>query len=1631
MPATKSDYQIVQLNNPSDLEAVQQSNDPKLMIGILSDISLDLKQLTIDPQKVAGLIVNWLEVSGTERSFNELASLRITVPLFLLVNLQDTKLVSDALKKNKNICILYSAKQFPLAEIAYWVMRILDNRQQLFVRSEEKLRMGFDELIAAVDERMEIQFCSQEFCKILRKPVEQVMGTNFLERVVFESKRKEAADCLFQFMQNLDPTPVKAQIISYAENEKNTLYLTAFEKGEERYVMVHAQNNLQILMDEFQKDKEHFSNLFEFFHDAIMIIDFFGFILDFNEPFEKLFGYSQKELLSSSISMLFPTTESFEQSQHQLLAKKKLQIITFKKANGDLFMGEVSYSILNHQDGTAWGYFLLFRDISEREHLIEDKTKIEFRLKRSQEIAKLAYWKYDFQSGSFEFSDELYSMLKVKKTMHTVDKNLLLSKYIYPEDQARLREIFYEAKTGKLASGIEFRIWLNENQIGYMYIEASDLVMDENQTVISIEGILQDITDRKISEITNLRKELQIKNIINELDGGYARYKIIANGNGKFDDAVLIETNENFDKLLGIKSDFAIGKMFTEVLPQIDPQVLRTGIQVALDGKSVDIHNDIFDENRWFDLKIYQPEEGQFVISFYDVAEREKASIQIRKQNKYLLALQEITRDLLGFSDLNALLQNILNRACDLVGCEQGFLDFMEPGGTNLYPRYARGDLAGAMSFPVPKGVGLTGTVWLEGKPLLIENYDEWENRLPDLRKNFISAVLGLPLLSNNHVIGVLVIAREYESKVSFSNEEIIILTQFSQLTSLAIENTQLLEKFQKEIQERRFIEGRLRKSEENYRTLFENIPDGVYRTNIQGEFLSVNPAMIKLLGYDSFQDLAKHNAIEFYVDVNERDDFINEFNQQKDVHSAEIHLRRKDGSMVYALENGRAIRDQQGKLQYFEGTITNISERKKAQQLLEKQSTEIARLYRASESLFFDQAKTLEHLSHTIVNAVSLEFGQINCSLFMYYESENALRLLALSDSGDGCRKIDYLPLDGKGIIVRAVRQRQVMNVPDVSLDEDYIVNWENSCSELCIPLIIQDLVLGVLNVESDHCDAFTDDDVRLLSIFAEKASFSLQQSLNNKKEQQRFEKLLQIQKLGTELSVLHDEKSILDTMMRYLHSISPKSNCIVLIFDYIQSGYRIAAHAGFDKAYQPKANEVIPNKDLIYHLRQNNIYYSGDLENVMPSIREVFPDSSNEQFVSFSLIHEGEVLGTILLTGEFASSKEDDAIIEVLAKIVSSALTNARLFKSTNLALERLAALRRIDLAISSSTDITFMIDVLLEQLISQLHVDAADVMMYTVAGYSFNYCSGTGIQSSRFMRTPFRLGEGITGKSVFDRRILVIKNMTTESNLDVRLLEMVNEGFVSYIAIPIIAKGAIKGILEVFHRKVLNPTKDWMDYLEIIGGQAAIAIESIDLFANLQRSNTDLSLAYDSTLEGWASALELRDKETEGHTRRVAELTIELAIAMSVKSDDLLTIRWGALLHDIGKMGIPDEILLKPGALTADEWEIMRKHPVYAYELLSKIDYLRHALDIPYCHHEKWDGSGYPRKLKGEEIPLSARIFSIIDVWDALTSDRPYRNAWSKEKAMDYITEQSGTHFDPRVVEHFQRIMRTENH
>ena len=360
----------------------------------------------------------------------------------------------------------------------------------------------------------------------------------------------------------------------------------------------------------------------------------------------------------------------------------------------------------------------------------------------------------------------------------------------------------------------------------------------------------------------------------------------------------------------------------------------------------------------------------------------------------------------------------------------------------------------------------------------------------------------------------------------------------------------------------------------------------------------------------------------------------------------------------------------------------------------------------------------------------------------------------------------------------------------------------------------------------------------------------------------------------------------------------------------------------------------------------------------------------------------------------------------------------------------LDQLAALRSIDLSITSGVDLGQTLAVILEHVRKQLNIDAATILLLNRRSQTLEFAADVGFNTTALQNTRLKVGEGYAGRAILGTDVLHIADLKTRKTDMLRSPFFKQENFVEYYAVPLIAKGQALGVLEIFQRAPIDAEVDWLDFMHILAGQAAIAIDNAVMFTDLQRTNIELTLAYDKTIEGWAHALHLRDKETEVHTRRVTELTVRLARQIGVSEDELLHMRRGAILHDIGKVAIPDNILLKPGPLTDVEWQLMRQHPSIALEMLQPISYLAPALAIPHAHHEKWDGTGYPMGLAGEQIPIPARIFAIVDVYDALTSNRPYRQAWPQAQVIEYLHLQAGRHFDPEILPRFMEIIAPQD-
>lgn len=404
-------------------------------------------------------------------------------------------------------------------------------------------------------------------------------------------------------------------------------------------------------------------------------------------------------------------------------------------------------------------------------------------------------------------------------------------------------------------------------------------------------------------------------------------------------------------------------------------------------------------------------------------------------------------------------------------------------------------------------------------------------------------------------------------------------------------------------------------------------------------------------------------------------------------------------------------------------------------------------------------------------------------------------------------------------------------------------------------------------------------------------------------------------------------------------------------------------------------------------------------------------------------------EPIGALWVEREEEFTPADIRSLEMIANLAANHIQRAAAKEHAEQRVLEFNSLHECDQSLSLCQTRQDAFSLLLEQAITLLKADAGDILLLSANRSILECAAGRGFRFETLATARTRANEGHAGRVVEQGSIVYIANLLRDHDSKARMKQMDGEDFVTYCGAPLIARGRVIGVLEIFQREATQVSAEDRELLQTLARHGATVIDSTQLALAMEEKSKELDEAVDATLEAWVHSLDLRDQETPGHTKRVIELTLRLSLEFGFGEPALTHIRRGALLHDIGKIVILDNILRKPTSLTDDEWEVMYKHPSYGYGLLSSIPFLRAARDIPYCHHERWDGSGYPRKLRGEEIPLPARIFAVVDTWDALTSDRPYRKAWPKTRARAQILEEAGWHFDPRVVDVFVKLVEGE--
>ncbi|NMC46768.1 MAG: GAF domain-containing protein [Chloroflexi bacterium] len=585
-----------------------------------------------------------------------------------------------------------------------------------------------------------------------------------------------------------------------------------------------------------------------------------------------------------------------------------------------------------------------------------------------------------------------------------------------------------------------------------------------------------------------------------------------------------------------------------------------------------------------------------------------------------------------------------------------------------------------------------------------------------------------------------------------------------------------------------------------------------------------------------------------------------------------------------------------------------------------------------------------------------------------------------------------------GQGPTGNAIRTGEVNITHEINTDPSF-TPWREEALErnfrtsISFPIKVNNRVIGALNILSEQ-DVFDKEEVDFILELTNNMAFSIQAiRVRQQKEQ--------------------TDRELFESQQR-LNEVIQRSPFAVIEWN---KAYEIEAwNPAAEKMFGYNEKEAL-GKDIGFLIEDA---VRGSIKTILD---QVYLDKGGYFSTNENICKDGKKI--ICEWHNFPLFSKEGEIFSV-ASLVEDVTERIQAEQVREYQLKRLSALRTIDTSILGSLNLSMTLKTIIEECIENLNLDAATIYQYDPLLNSLEYKNSMGFQENGWQHLDDKPGEVLSGQVVLKRKMLQIPDLSKVEKDNYQFSLIKAERFISYIGIPLIAKGRINGVLEVYQRSPLTEHNGWLDFLNTLAGQAAIAIDNAEQFEELQQLNRDLSQAYEKTLEGWSRTLELRDHETEGHSVRVANIALQLAKKVGVMQEKLVHIYRGALLHDIGKIGIPDSILHKAGPLTDEEWKLMKHHPQIAYNLLSPIQYLGPALNIPYCHHEKWDGSGYPNGLKGDHIPIEARIFAIIDVWDALRSDRPYRKAWDEEKTKSYIKEQSGSHFDPHIVQSFFELL-----
>ena len=1211
-------------------------------------------------------------------------------------------------------------------------------------------------------------------------------------------------------------------------------------------------------------------------------------------------------------------------------------------------------------------YQSIEQELAERKRADERLQKAEARYRDLVERLPLVVYTAEVGiDGNWEYvSPKIHDLLGFTAEEWKGDAGLWY-RQIHPDDREKQESIEEQALANGVPFENEYRMFRKDGT--QIWVRDAGLIVPREQgTPRIVQGVLTDVTERHKMESALRESEQRYRLLVDSSPIAIALHQ---NGRIIFVNpaAVQLMHAQRAEDLIGQPIMDLVHPQYRAIVAErVRKTVDENQTGPILEEKFLRLDGTVVDVEATSSPLTFGGEPAVQVI-VHDISERKRVD---RLQGSiYEIARAALTTRSLDelYAKIQAVLQNLLPTQFFYIALYDRENDLLS------FPYFQ--DAYDVAPSPAKPGRGLTEYVLRTRQPVLAtpQVTDELV-RAGEIELVGVDSIewLGVPLIVHEQAIGVMVI-QSYDESVHFDAKDMEVLTYVSTQVASAIE--------------RKRAEEALQRSEAFARSIVEAEPECVKIVEAGGILRYMNPAGLSMIEVERLETVRGKSIYQIVVPEH----------RQAFENLTERVLRGEHGTLQFEIVGLKGTHrwldtqavplfNEQGRVDALLGITRDITERKQAEALQDA----VYRITKAAENT--ESIRGLFPQIHQIISSV---MPAENFFITLYDETHNLLEFPYFHDALDepfldkiepGMGLTAYVLRTGKSLLCTQAVHEDLERRGEVKLLGVPSKIW------LGVPLLVEGRAIGVMVVQH-----YTDPDAY------------------GEREQQILEFVSS--QIATTIQRKQSEQALREGEARYRSLVN---GMLDGVYRSTHDGKFVDVNPSMLRMYGYDSREEMLRVDI-----RKDLYFA-------PEEREsLFLDNGQEKVDIFRMKRRD---GSEIWVEDHGRYVHDEAgnvmyhegILRDVTERIHAEREITRLLQESQQRLRHVEALRSIDLAIGSSMDLRTTLNILLSYMKSLLAVDAADILLFNRVTQAFEFAAANGFRS-RLNEAAFQsVGRGLASRVALERRVVQVRDPgEAQANREMANLWK-NEGFITYTGVPLIAKGDLKGVLEIHHRSVFHPETQWMDLLQNFSTQAAIAIENAQLFNELQNANFDLSLAYDATIEGWSRALELRENEPPGRFQRVTELTLTRARAMGMRDTDLIHVRRGALLHDIGKMAIPDSILRKTGPLSEDEWKVMRLHPVHARELLTPIAYLRPALDIPCHHHEKWDGSGYPNGLKGDDIPLSARIFAIADVYHASTSDRFHRKGLSREQSLEYIRSESGKHFDPTVVGAFLHLL-----